>query len=166
MPVYRPAPCRSFWRSPVEFGARIVVKAGGKGLGTMAKAGNAMVRDRLQQLEGVQPVPCVIYRPNRASDDLRGVGTGRRAREAGNGLAAPRACKRAWNSVLVLFLATVACAATLGVACGAIWDRPESVSVEFGARIVVKAGGKGLGTMAKAGNAMVRDRLLRTAGLG
>jgi hypothetical protein len=31
-----------------EFGARIVVKAAGKGLGTMAKAGHAIERDRLR----------------------------------------------------------------------------------------------------------------------
>ena len=111
-------------------------------------------------------MPCVIYCPNRASDDLRGVGPGRRAREAGNGPVAPRAFKRAWKKVHVLFWALFAFAASLGVACGSVWDRPESVSVEFGARIVVKAAGKGLGTMAKAGNAIGRDRLLRTAGLG
>ncbi len=111
-------------------------------------------------------MPCVIYCPNRASDDLRGVGPGRRAREAGNGPVAPRVRNRPRTDVRVLFQALLAFAVTLGVACGSVWDRPESVSVEFGARIVVKAAGKGLGTMAKAGNAIGRDRLLRTAGLG
>ena len=109
-------------------------------------------------------MPCVIHCSHRASDGFRGVGPGRRAREAVNGPVAPRDRSRAWASVHGLFHATVALVVALGVACGPVRELPGSVSVEFGARIVVKAGGKGLGTMAKAGHAIGRDRLLRTAG--
>jgi hypothetical protein len=65
-----------------------------------------------------------------------------------------------------MFQAVLALAVTFGVACDVVRHRPESVSVEFGARIVVKAGGNGLGTLAKAGHAIGRDRFLQTAGLG
>ena len=109
-------------------------------------------------------MPCVIHCLHGASDDFRGVGSGRRAREAGNGPVALRGRGRAWAAVHGLFHATVALAVALGVACGSVRNLPDGVSVEFGARIVVKAGGKGLGTMAKAGHAIGRDRLLRTAG--
>ncbi len=130
----------------------------------MAKAGHAIGRDRLKQMEGVSSVPCVIHCPHGASDGFRGVGSGRRARMAVNGPVAPRGRNRVWASVHGLFQAAVALAVTLGVACGTVRELPDSVSVEFGARIVLKAGGKGLGTMAKAGHAIGRDRLLCTAG--
>ena len=164
VPVYRPAPQRSFWRSPVEFGARIVFKAGGKGLGTMAKAGHPIGGDRLQQRKGVSTVPCVIQSLSRASGDLRGDGSGRRSREASNASVMPRLGRRAWRRVRVVFQAVLAIAVMLGVACGASSVSPEEVSVEFGARIVFKAGGKGLGTMAKAGHPIGGDRLLYSAG--
>ena len=109
-------------------------------------------------------MPCVFHCPRRASDGFRGVGSGRRARKAVNGPVAPRGRSHTWTYVPVLFQMAVVFAVTLGVACGAIEGDLESVSVEFGARIVVQAGGKGLGTMAKAGHAIGRDRLLCTAG--
>jgi hypothetical protein len=110
-------------------------------------------------------VPCVIQSPSRASDNLREAGTGRWHRMASNATAEPRAIGGVWSLVHVLFRNALAWALFVSVAYGLVSGAASvTASVKIGARIVVKAGGTGLGTMAKAGHPNGMDRLLYSAG--
>ena len=111
-------------------------------------------------------MPCFIQNLGRASDASRGAGAGLLARTASKATVLPRSKRGARNSVHGLFRRVLAVAVVLGVALGALLDRPATVKVEFGARIVVKAEGKGLGTMAKAVHPSGLVRYVHSAVLG
>jgi len=144
-----PEDCR---RIPVEIGARIVVKARGIGLGTMAKASVPSRGAGHSSGERKKSVLCVTQRLNRALRDLRGTGAARRVRPASNASVTPSPSRSGGASHVhgLFHWLCVAAAYIIVVNHGSFVEMVPSVHVEIGARIVVKARGIGLGTMAKA----------------
>ncbi|WP_152980307.1 hypothetical protein [Tsuneonella troitsensis] len=135
-----------------EIGARIVVQAGGNGLGSRAKASFPVRVAWPSAGEKEKSVLCIIQRPNRAPDNLRGAGIAGRPREASNASAAPNRPSGGGNEpVHGLFRWLFGLVACIALAGGLpVYSIGLPVRVEIGARIVVQAGGNGLGSRAKA----------------
>ena len=135
-----------------EIDARIVVQAGGNGLGSMAKACIPLRVARRSNGERKKSVLCVIQRPSRASDNLRGAGTAGQPRRANNASAQPNRQNAGRigrvHGLFCWLLRLVVCIVMANWFTAPAVDSP--VHFEIDARIVVQAGGNGLGSMAKA----------------
>jgi hypothetical protein len=145
-------------RSCIELSARIVVKAEGRWLGTMAKAVNPLAEDGSAKLVGEAQMPCFTHYQRRAWDIFQEGRSGGERRMAANASAEPGAKARGKRAVRGLFLAAVVTLASFGVSCVVT---PEALSprihIELSARIVVKAEGRWLGTMSIAVNPLAED---------